>query len=220
MDEGILSCMQRADILSTHGCMLDKAVDYMIEVLETSPVIDCKCLDLADQVFKSSVRPFRNLMKSSQNPEPGKPYPAALERSQKRFGDLTGRIVEALENVTEKLKDDESKSLCFGTKADIVRYQCEYACALGEVEDDVFQDCENAYMDAIECAKAFPETRFEVERNYCCFLWNCTDDKQKAVDLMQKTVDEYGNRKLSSRAQDALEDYKAQLSRFKEVIGC
>ena len=220
MDEGILSCMQRADILSTHRCMLDKAVDYMIEVLETSPVIDCKCLDLADQVFKSSIRPFRQLMKSIPVEEPGNLYPVALERSQKRFGDLTGRIVEALENVTEKVPDEESRSLCLGTKADIIRYQCEYACALGQVDDVVFGDCENAYMDAIECAKAFPSTRFEVERNYCCFLWNCTHDRKKAVAFMQSTVDEFGGRKLSPEAQEALEDYKALLSSFKQVIGC
>lgn len=217
MDEEAIRLVERAKVCSQAG-LVDDAVHYIIDAINESAKLDAATLDLIDGVFKKAVQPYRNL--ANKDPSDGNHnlHRLALKITADGFVNLSGDLIAALDSALEKCKDQLARIYCKATKADILRYQCEYACAC-DVSDDVFADCASAYTDAIGEAKQNPQERLDLVRNYACFLWNCTDEQEKAVDEMEKTVQVFEGKDLGALSE-AFDEFKDLLESFKKSLNC
>lgn len=218
MDEEAIRLVQRAKVCCGRPGLVDDAVRYILGTINESAKLDAETLDLIDAVFKSAVQPYRNLANKDPSNGNHKLHRLALKMTMDSFVNLTGELITALDAALGKCKDKLSCIYCRATKADILRYQCEYACAC-DVSDEVFADCRDAYADAIDEAKEDPKQSLDIVRNYACFLWNCTNEQEDAIKEMEKTIQNLEGKDLGA-VSEAFDEFKDLLEDFKKSIDC
>jgi len=225
------TCLVMADVL-IHTNKYEEMVSYMKKIVDANPQLSAKERTYLVFAYKNIITPrrqgIRYLITSIEdgsdehviNEFRKQKIHETKEIMAKELNQYSTELIELIDHKILPVTTEPESIVFYGKlKGDYYRYLCE---AAEDQERDSYQKlATESYEKAFELCqkdlKPFEPTSLGLVLNYSVFLFEIIQDKQKAIDLAKKALEE-STPLIDQNSENSLHEVKEIMSRLGDNI--